>query len=151
MAIAEVMAVLTAVNSLASAVSESAGHASSLSGIVGKLCNTQEKIHEVEKKHAGKLDQKSALDLALSKKRARTIQQQLADHLMMAGLHDVLKDMNQIMDEQRQAQEKEMATIKRKQRERRELMRLVGQLLGIGLSTFTIGMGALFLWLKVFN
>lgn len=150
MAIAEVVAVLTAVNSLASAVSESAGHASSLSTIVGRLCNTQEKIHEVEKKHAGKLDQKSALDIALSKKRAATIQQQLADHLRMAGLHDVLRDMNQIMEEQRAAQAKEMARLKRAQKEREELIKFVGQMLGIGATVLTLAMGTLFLIINVF-
>jgi len=150
MAIAEVVAVLTAVNSLASAVSESAGHASSLSTIVGRLCNTQEKIHEVEKKHAGKLDQKSALDIALSKKRAATIQQQLADHLRMAGLHDVLHDMNQIMEEQRAAQAKEMARLKRAQKEREELINFVGQMLGIGATVLTLAMGTLFLVINVF-
>jgi len=150
MAIAEVVAVLTAVNSLASAVFESAGHASSLSTIVGRLCNTQEKIHEVEKKHAGKLDQKSALDIALSKKRAATIQQQLADHLRMAGLHDVLHDMNQIMEEQRAAQAKEMARLKRAQKEREELINFVGQMLGIGATVLTLAMGTLFLVINVF-
>ena len=150
MAIAEVVAVLTAVNSLASAVSESAGHASSLSTIVGRLCNTQDKIHEVEKKHAGKLDQKSALDIALSKKRAATIQQQLADHLRMAGLHDVLRDMNQIMEEQRVAQAKEMVRLKRAQKEREELIKFVGQMLGIGATVLTLAMGTLFLVLNVF-
>lgn len=150
MAIAEVVAVLTAVNSLASAVSESAGHASSLSTIVGRLCNTQDKIHEVEKKHAGKLDQKSALDIALSKKRAATIQQQLADHLRMAGLHDVLRDMNQIMEEQRAAQAKEMVRLKRAQKEREELIKFVGQMLGIGATVLTLAMGTLFLVLNVF-
>lgn len=150
MAIAEVVAVLTAVNSLASAVSESAGHASSLSTIVGRLCNTQEKIHEVEKKHAGKLDQKSALDIALSKKRAATIQQQLADHLRMAGLYDVLHDMNQIMEEQRAAQAKEMARLKRAQKEREELIKFVGQMLGIGATVLTLAMGTLFLIINVF-
>jgi len=150
MAIAEVVAVLSAVNSLASAVSESAGHASSLSTIVGRLCNTQEKIHEVEKKHAGKLDQKSALDIALSKKRAATIQQQLADHLRMAGLHDVLNDMNQIMEEQRAAQAKEMVRLKRAQKEREELIKFVGQMLGIGATVLTLAMGTLFLIINVF-
>lgn len=150
MAIAEVVAVLSAVNSLASAVSESAGHASSLSTIVGRLCNTQEKIHEVEKKHAGKLDQKSALDIALSKKRAATIQQQLADHLRMAGLHDVLRDMNNIMEEQRAEQAREMVRLKRAQKEREELIKLVGQMLGIGSTAITLGMGILFLILNVY-
>jgi len=150
MAIAEVVAVLTAVNSLASVVSESAGHASSFLTIVGRLCNTQEKIHEVEKKHAGKLDQKSALDIALSKKRAATIQQQLADHLRMAGLHDVLHDMNQIMEEQRAAQAKEMARLKRAQKEREELINFVGQMLGIGATVLTLAMGTLFLVINVF-
>ena len=153
MAIAEVVAVLGAVNALASAVSDSAGHARSLSSIVSKLCNTQQKIFEVEQKHHGKikLDQKSALDMSLAKKRAKTVQTQIEDHLRMAGLTDVLNDMNRILEEQRQAQVQEMADIRRAAKERAELISWIVQMVGIGASAFAISMAGLWIFLLIYN
>ena len=54
-------------------------------------------------KKAGKLSQKEALDIALTRKRIATAQANITQHLKMAGLHDVLHDMNNIMAEQRRS------------------------------------------------
>ena len=146
--IGEVVLALQAVNALASAVSESAGHASTLGGIVGKLAKTNEAIQTCEFKNHSKMTQKEALDLALAKKRTQTIQTQIRDHLMMAGLNDVLQDMDRMMSESRMEHEKMMVAEKRRRAENRKLLGEIGQIIGIFGTVAGAAMAAIWAWVK---
>ena len=146
--IGEVILALQAVNALASAVSESAGHAQTLGGIVGKLTKTQDAIQECEFKNHGRMSQKEALDIALAKKRTQTIQTQIRDHLMMAGLNDVLQDMDRIMSESRTEHEKMMVAEKRKRAENRKLLGEIGQIIGIFGTVAGAALAAVWAWFK---
>ena len=146
--IGEVVLALQAVNALASAVSESAGHASTLGGIVGKLAKTNEAIQTCEFKNHSKMTQKEALDLALAKKRTQTIQTQIRDHLMMAGLNDVLQDMDRMMSESRMEHEKMMIAEKRRRAENRKLLGEIGQIIGIFGTVAGAAMAAIWAWVK---
>ena len=146
--IGEIVLALQAVNSLASAVSESAGHASTLGGIVSKLTKTNDAIQTAEARYHGKMNQKEALDIALAKKRTQTIQTQIRDHLMMAGLTDVLQDMDRIMSESRIQHEKDMAALKRKRAENRKLLGEIGQIIGIFGTVAGAALAAVWAWFK---
>ena len=146
--IGEVVLALQAVNALASAVSESAGHASTLGGIVGKLAKTNEAIQTCEFKNHGKMTQKEALDIALAKKRTQTIQTQIRDHLMLAGLNDVLQDMDRIMSESRIQHEKDMAAAKRKKAANRKLLGELGQIVAIFSTVAGAALAAVWAWVK---
>ena len=147
--IGEVVLALQAVNSLANAVSESAGHASTLGGIVGKLTKTNEAIQTCEFKNHGRMSQKEALDIALAKKRTQTIQTQIRDHLMMAGLNDVLQDMDKILSESRLQHEKDMAALKRKRAANRKLLSEIGQIVAIFGTIGGAAMAAVWAWVKL--
>ena len=147
--IGEVVLALQAVNSLANAVSESAGHASTLGGIVGKLTKTNEAIQTCEAKYHKKFSQKEALDIALAKKRCQTIQTQIRDHLMMAGLNDVLQDMDKILSESRLQHEKDMAALKRKRAANRKLLSEIGQIVAIFSTIGGAAMAAVWAWVKL--
>jgi hypothetical protein len=146
--IGEIVLALQAVNSLASAVSESAGHASTLGGIVSKLTKTNDAIQTAEARYHGKMNQKEALDIALAKKRTQTIQTQIRDHLMMAGLTDVLQDMDRIMSESRIQHEKDMAALKRKRAANRKLLGEIGQIIGIFSTIAGAALAAVWAWFK---
>jgi len=146
--IGEIVLALQAVNSLASAVSESAGHASTLGGIVSKLTQTNEAIQTAEAHHHGRMSQKEALDIALAKKRTQTIQTQIRDHLMLAGLTDVLQDMDRIMSESRIQHEKDMAALKRKRAANRKLLGEIGQIIGIFGTVAGAALAAVWAWFK---
>ena len=146
--IGEVVLALQAVNALASAVTESAGHASTLGGIVGKLAKTNEAIQTCEFKNHGKMTQKEALDIALAKKRTQTIQTQIRDHLMMAGLNDVLQDMDKMMSESRMEHEKMMVAEKKRRAENKKLLAEIGQIVGIFLTIGGTAMAAVWAWFK---
>ena len=146
--IGEVVLALQAVNALASAVSESAGHASSLGGIVGKLVKTNEAIQTAESNNFGRMSQKQALDLALAKKRTQTIQTQIRDHLMLAGLNDVLADMDKMMSESRIQHEKDMVAAKKKRAENRKLLAEIGQIAGIFFTLGATALAAVWAWVK---
>jgi hypothetical protein len=146
--IGEIVLALQAVNSLASAVSESAGHASTLGGIVSKLTKTNDAIQTAEARYHGKMNQKEALDIALAKKRTQTIQTQIRDHLMMAGLTDVLQDMDRIMSESRIQHEKDMAALKRKRAANRKLLGEIGQIIGIFGTVAGAALAAVWAWFK---
>jgi len=147
--IGEVVLALQAVNALASAVSESAGHASTLGGIVGKLTKTNEAIQTAEANNHGRMSQKEALDIALAKKRCQTIQTQIRDHLMMAGLNDVLQDMDKILSESRLQHEKDMAALKRKRAANRKLLSEIGQIVAIFSTIGGAAMAAVWAWVKL--
>jgi len=146
--IGEVVLALQAVNALASAVSESAGHASTLGGIVGKLTKTNEAIQTAEAHHHGRMSQKEALDIALAKKRCQTIQTQIRDHLMMAGLNDVLQDMDKILSESRIQHEKDMAALKRKKAANRKLLGELSQIVAIFSTIGGAALAAVWAWFK---
>ena len=146
--IGEVVLALQAVNALASAVSESAGHASTLGGIVGKLTKTNEAIQTAEAHHHGRMSQKEALDIALAKKRTQTIQTQIRDHLMMAGLNDVLQDMDRMMSESRAEHEKMMVAEKKRRAENRKLLAEIGQIAGIFFTLGATALAAVWAWVK---
>tara|TARA_R110002167_G_scaffold258889_1_gene465406 strand:- start:289 stop:738 length:450 start_codon:yes stop_codon:yes gene_type:complete len=146
--IGEVVLALQAVNALASAVSESAGHASTLGGIVGKLTKTNEAIQTAEANNHGRMSQKEALDIALAKKRCQTIQTQIRDHLMLAGLNDVLQDMDRIMSESRIQHEKDMAASKKRKAANRKLLSEIGQIIGIFGTVAGAALAAVWAWVK---
>ena len=146
--IGEVVLALQAVNALASAVSESAGHASSLGGIVGKLVKTNEAIQTAESNNFGRMSQKQALDLALAKKRTQTIQTQIRDHLMLAGLNDVLQDMDKMMSESRIQHEKDLAAAKKKRAANRKLLAEIGQIVAIFSTVAGTALAAVWAWFK---
>lgn len=146
--IGEVVLALQAVNALASAVSDSAGHAQTLGSIVGKLTTTNEAIQDCEAKHHGRLSQKEALDIALAKKRTATIQAEVRDHLMLAGLTDVLQDMDRIMAESRAQHAKDMKDRKTKAAANRKLLGELGEILGIFSVVGGAALGAAWAWFK---
>ena len=146
--IGEVVLALQAVNALASAVSESAGHASTLGGIVGKLAKTNEAIQTCEFKNHGRMSQKEALDIALAKKRTATIQGQIRDHLMMAGLNDVLQDMDKMMSESRIQHEKDMVAAKKRRAANRKLLSELGQIVAIFSTIGGAALAAVWAWFK---
>ena len=146
--IGEVVLALQAVNSLASAVSDSAGHAQTLGSIVGKLTKTNEAIQDCEAKHHGRLSQKEALDIALAKKRISTIRGQIRDHLMLAGLTDVLQDMDRIMSESRLQHEQDMKNRLKKAAATRKLLSELGEILAIFTAVGGTALGAVWAWFK---
>jgi len=146
--IGEVVLALQAVNALASAVSEAAGHASTLGGIVSKLTQTNDAIQTAEAHHHGRMSPKEALNIALAKKRCQIIQTQIRDHLMLAGLNDVLQDMDRIMSESRIQHEKDMAAAKKKAAANRKLLGEIGQIISIFFTVAGTALAAVWAWFK---
>ena len=94
------------------------------------------------------MSQKEALDIALAKKRCQTIQTQIRDHLMLAGLNDVLQDMDRIMSESRIQHEKDMAASKKRKAANRKLLSEIGQIIGIFGTVAGAALAAVWAWVK---
>jgi|TARA_S200002703_G_scaffold3145_2_gene4604 hypothetical protein len=150
MPLAEIVAVLATVNSIVDTVQKSGNHVATLTSYIGRLTDANSKINEIETRKAGKLTQKEALDIALTRKRIATAQGNITEHLKMAGLHDVLHDMNHIMTEQREEQQRQLAAAKERQRDRNEMMMFVGQLFGMAVGCSLFVSVAMFIFLRLF-
>ena len=66
--VAAVLSALKALNDGINTIKQSAGHASDLQSIVGKWAESSEKYRDVERKKAGRMSYKEALDMESAKR-----------------------------------------------------------------------------------
>ena len=144
-AIAAVQAVNGAINSL----KESAGHAGDLSAVVGRWADATEKAQLAEKKGAGVMSYKEALQLESVTRQLANFDRQLQDICILQGQADLYRSIKKRMEESRLAHEKEVAKLRIKRREFQKTMKLVGTILFAGISFMSIMLGALYLYVRM--
>lgn len=138
--VAAVLSALKALNDGINTIKESAGNASSLQAIVGRFAGAQEKYHDVEKARAGKMSYKEALAMESAKRQLVNFDRQLKDICLMQGQGDLYTSIKNRMEESRLAHVKEVARIRKKRKEFRKLMGM----LGTGVFIWVVAMG--FIW-----
>ena len=144
-AIAAVQAVNGAINSL----KESAGHAGDLSAVVGRWAEATEKAQAAEKKGAGVMSYKEALQMESVTRQLANFDRQLQDICLLQGQGDLYRSIKQRMEESRLAHEKEVAKLRAKRKEFQKTMKLLGTILFSGVSFMGILLGALYLYVRM--
>lgn len=150
--IAEISAAVAAVQSVNAAISslkESAGHAGDLSSVVGRWADATEKAQAAEKKGAGVMSYKEALQLESVTRQLANFDRQLQDICILQGQADLYRSIKKRMEESRLAHEKEVAKLRVKRREFQKTMKLVGTILFAGISFMSIMLGALYLYVRM--
>jgi len=147
--ISAAIAAVQAVNSAISSLKESAGHAGDLSAVVGRWAEATEKAQEAEKKGAGVMSYKEALQMESVTRQLANFDRQLQDICLLQGQGDLYRSIKQRMEESRLAHEKEVAKLKAKRKEFRKTMKLLGTILFSGISFMVLLLGALYLWVRM--
>lgn len=127
--IGEVAAVLTALKALndgLSTLKESAGHAHSLQGLVGKWGEASEKYRDVEKNKAGAMSYKEALAMESAKRQLENFDRQFKDICLLQGQGDLYTSVKNRIEESRIAHEREVAKIKLRRKEINKMLKLGG-------------------------
>ena len=127
--IGEVAAVLTALKALndgLSTLKESAGHAQSLQGLVGKWGEASEKYRDVEKNRAGAMSYKEALAMESAKRQLENFDRQFKDICLLQGQGDLYTSVKNRIEESRIAHEREVAKIKLRRKEINKMLKLGG-------------------------
>jgi len=135
--VAMVLSALKALNEGISTVKESGGN---LSSIVGKWAEADEKVRDVEVKKTGKMSYKEALDMESAKRQLANFDQQLKDICMMQGQFDLYKSIKARMEESRLQHVKDVAIMRKKRKEMRELINFLG----------VITLSVVFLWVVAY-
>lgn len=147
--ISAAVAAVQAVNSAISSIKESAGHAGDLSAVVGRWADATEKAQAAEKKGAGVMSYKEALQLESVTRQLANFDRQLQDICLLQGQGDLYRSIKQRMEESRLAHEKEVAKLRAKRREFQKTMKLLGTMLFSGISFMGILLGALYLYVRM--
>lgn len=147
--ISAALAAVQAVNSAISSIKESAGHAGDLSAVVGRWADATEKAQEAEKKGAGVMSYKEALQMESVTRQLANFDRQLQDICLLQGQGDLYRSIKQRMEESRLAHEKEVAKLRAKRKEFRKTMKLLGTILFAGVSFMAILLGALYLYVRM--
>lgn len=147
--ISAAVAAVQAVNSAISSIKESAGHAGDLSAVIGRWADATEKAQAAEKKGAGVMSYKEALQLESVTRQLANFDRQLQDICLLQGQGDLYRSIKQRMEESRLAHEKEVAKLRAKRREFRKTMKLLGTMLFSGISFMGILLGALYLYVRM--
>jgi hypothetical protein len=147
--ISAAVAAVQAVNSAINSIKESAGHAGDLSAVVGRWAEATEKAQEAEKKGAGVMSYKEALQLESVTRQLANFDRQLQDICLLQGQGDLYRSIKQRMEESRLAHEKEVAKLRAKRKEFQKTMKLLGTILFSGVSFMGILLGALYLYVRM--
>ncbi len=147
--ISAAVAAVQAVNSAISSIKESAGHAGDLSAVIGRWADATEKAQAAEKKGAGVMSYKEALQLESVTRQLANFDRQLQDICLLQGQGDLYRSIKQRMEESRLAHEKEVAKLRAKRKEFRKTMKLLGTMLFSGISFMGILLGALYLYVRM--
>ena len=124
--VAAVLSALKALNDGLNTLKESAGHAQSLQGLVGKWGEANEKYQSVERAKAGVMSYKEALAMESAKRQLINFDRQFQDICLMQGQGDLYKAVKMRMEESRLAHEKEVARIRIRRKEIRKMLKLGG-------------------------
>ena len=147
--ISAAIAAVQAVNSAISSLKESAGHAGDLSAVVGRWADATEKAQQAEKKGAGVMSYKEALQMESVTRQLANFDRQLQDICLLQGQGDLYRSIKQRMEESRLAHEKEVAKLRAKRKEFRKTMKLLGTILFSGISFMVLLLGALYLYVRM--
>lgn len=149
--IAEVTAVIAAVkgiNDAISALKTAGSHAQDIGGIIQKYAVANDKLHEAEQKHVGKLSVQESMQIQVAKRQLNTFNQQLKDIMLMQGLASDYNEIMKRVEESRIEHEKKLARLKRQKAERRKALKEGGQFFAIVLVCLVVGMIALNAYFK---
>ena len=124
--VAAVLSALKALNDGLNTLKESAGHAQSLQGLVGKWGEANEKYQSVERAKAGVMSYKEALAMESAKRQLINFDRQFQDICLMQGQGDLYKAVKMRMEESRLAHEKEVARSRIRRKEIRKMLKLGG-------------------------
>lgn len=127
--VAAVLSALKVVNDSVQTLRDSKEAATSLNSVLGKWGEADQKFRDVEIKHAGTLDYKSALAMEQADRRLKAIDQTLKDVCLMQGQADLYHSIRKRMDEARYAHEKKIRAAKIARKKRREMMKLAGTIM----------------------
>ena len=130
--VAAVLGALKALNDGINTIKQSAGHASDLQSIVGKWAGASEKYREVERRKAGRMSYKEALDMESAKRQLDNFDRQLKDICLMQGQGDLYTSIKQRMEDSRIAHAKEVARLRVQRKKLKEYIQL--------------GLAGVFLW-----
>jgi len=147
--ISAAIAAVQAVNGAIQSLKESAGHAGDLSAVVGRWADATEKAQAAEKKGAGVMSYKEALQLESVSRQLANFDRQLQDICLLQGQGDLYRSIKQRMEESRLAHEKEVAKLRAKRKEFQKTMKLLGTILFSGVSFMGILLGALYLYVRM--
>ena len=115
--VAAVLSALKALNDGINTIKQSAGHASDLQSIVGKWAESSEKYRDVERKKAGRMSYKEALDMESAKRQLENFDRQLKDICLMQGQGDLYTSIKQRMEDSLIAHAKEVARLRARRRQ----------------------------------
>jgi len=147
--ISAAVAAVQAVNSAINSIKESAGHAGDLSAVIGRWADATEKAQAAEKKGAGVMSYKEALQMESVTRQLANFDRQLQDICLLQGQGDLYRSIKQRMEESRLAHEKEVAKLRAKRKEFQKTMKLLGTILFSGVSFMGILLGALYLYVRM--
>lgn len=147
--ISAAIAAVQAVNSAIGSIKESAGHAGDLSAVISRWADATEKAQLAEKKGAGVMSYKEALQMESVTRQLANFDRQLQDICLLQGQGDLYRSIKQRMEESRLAHEKEVAKLRAKRKEFRKTMKLLGTMLFSGISFMGILLGALYLYVRM--
>ena len=80
-----VLAGLSAINSAVSTLREGSDNVRDLSSMLQKLSGMDEQLNDVELKKAGIVDQRTAFNLVLARKKMEANREAIRSHLLMSG------------------------------------------------------------------
>lgn len=149
--ISAAIAAVQAVNGAIQSLKESAGHAGDLSAVVGRWAEATEKAQEAEKKGAGVMSYKEALQLESVTRQLANFDRQLQDICLLQGQGDLYHSIKRRMEESRLAHEKEVAKIRAKRKELRETMKLAVTIVGWGVFFLSLILPGLWVYTRFFK
>ena len=117
--------------------------------MIGRWADATEKAQAAEKKGAGVMSYKEALQLESVTRQLANFDRQLQDICLLQGQGDLYRSIKQRMEESRLAHEKEVAKLRAKRREFQKTMKLLGTMLFSGISFMGILLGALYIYVRM--
>jgi hypothetical protein len=127
-----VLAGLSAINSAVSTLREGSDNVRDLSSMLQKLSGMDETLNDVELKKAGILDQRTAFNLVLARKKMEANREAIRSHLLMSGNMAIWNEYIAIQEEGKRTHQKLLNQKKLAAKKRKELIQEVGALLVLG-------------------
>ena len=124
---------LSSINSAVSNLREGGENVRDLSTMLQRLAGMNDQLNDVELKKAGVLDQKTAFNLALARKKMEANREAIRSHLLMSGNMKIWNDFIEIQEQSKRNHQKLLNQKKIAAKKRKQLLIEVGSLLGLGL------------------
>ena len=123
--LAAITSAISAINQTISTFKEGKANAQEAAALLGKFGSTAQRLDDWERKKKLKrpLTPKEAMDLSITRRELKAVENKIKDHLMMMGMSDVWRDAERIRKESEKQHQQYLKDIHKKRKERQKKLK----------------------------